>query len=317
MNKSTNQRQTALITGASSGIGRDYAHYLAAHDFDLVITARRTARLTELARELNKSFGTKVKVIAADLAKPETPVRLAAEIAKQNIQIDYLVNNAGYSVPNTFDREKWNKHRDMIQVMAMAVTELCHIFAPLMAARGTGYIVNVASVAAYIPGSSGDTLYTAIKAYVVRLSQSLYLEYRNRGVNVIAVCPGYTYSEFHDVNGSRTRMNRMPQFVWLEGPRVVSDAHTAVEAGKGPVLINGLLYRLLAFMVKSMPENLLLRLFFAPRRRPQQSTQPPQAKLAKAAVKKAAPKKKPATKTASKKAPRKKSPVRKPRQTKN
>jgi short-subunit dehydrogenase len=300
-NKKT--RFTALITGASAGIGRDYARYLAARDYDLVLTARRTDRLEALASELTAAFGVKVTVLTADLVAPEAPAELAATLKKKRIQIDYLVNNAGYSVPGLFEQASWRAQSDMIQVMATAVTEFCHIFAPQMAARGHGRIVNVASVAAFLPGTKGGTLYSPIKAFVMRLSQSLALEYKEHGVHVIALCPGFTWSEFHDVAGNRNAMNKLPNFVWLEGPRVVDDAHRAVENGKGPVIVNGWIYRLLTSFLKIMPENLMSK--FSGRgtrnRVVKKSDQAPRAKTAQPASKKPAAKKPVAKKPVAKK----------------
>lgn len=288
---------TALITGASAGIGRDYARYLAMRDYDLVITARRTPRLNKLAKELEKAYGTQVSVIAADMAKPETPAKLAAEIKKKKIAIDYLVNNAGYGVAESFTKSKWKTQNDMIQVMLTGLTELAHLFAADMVKRGHGYIVNVASVAAYLPGTPGNTLYGPIKAYVKSFSQSLYRELRPRGVNVVALCPGYTYTEIHDVAGTRDRMNKMPKFIWLESPRVVRESHLAVRTGSGPVVINGGIYSLLATLFSILPDNLITR-----------AKKPAAAKpAAKPAAKTTAkPTSKPATKAAAKKAPAKK-----------
>ena len=144
-------RKTALITGASAGIGRDYARYLAAEGYDLILTARRKARLEEVARELSGAFGTQATVLTADLTDPAAPTKLAADIRKKGLQVDYLVNNAGYQVPGFFDRVRWDVQRDMIQIMMTAVAELCHIFGPEMAARGFGRIVNISSVAAFVP----------------------------------------------------------------------------------------------------------------------------------------------------------------------
>lgn len=253
----TKPRFTALITGASSGIGRDYARYLAARDYDLVLTARRTERLEELAKELKTAFGSKVTVLPMDLIDPAAPAQLATAIKRRRLKIDYLVNNAGYEVVGRYEKASWQAQADMIQVMVTAVAQLCHIFAPLMAERGHGRIVNIASVAAFLPGTPSRTLYAPVKAFVLRLSQSLALEFKSRGVNVIAVCPGFTWSEFHDVAGTRNAMNKMPGFMWLEGPRVVNDAHVAVENGKGAVVINGLLYRVLVFCFNVLPDNLM------------------------------------------------------------
>jgi short-subunit dehydrogenase len=191
------------------------------------------------------------------LEKPETPSQLAAEINKRKIHIDYLVNNAGYSLAGRFTKHKWAARAAMIQCMLTAVTELCYIFAPQMAAKGEGYIVNVASAAAFLPGSTADPLYGPVKSYVKKLSQSLYQEYKPQGVNIVASCPGYTYTEIHDVAGTREAMNRLPKFIWLQGPTVVRESHIAVINGKGPVLINGWPYRLVAFILNFIPDNLL------------------------------------------------------------
>lgn len=254
-----NLNRTALITGASAGIGRDYARLLAARGYNLILTARRADRLKALADELTNGFQIQVTCLPDDLADPKAPARLAQKIAAAGLQVDYLVNNAGYSVPGFYRDVRWDVERDMIQVMVTAVAELSHIFGRDMAERGYGRIVNVASVAAYLNGSAGSTLYSATKAFVQRLSQSLAIEYRGTGVHVIAVCPGFTYSDFHDVVGNRAQMNRLPKFLWLEGPRVVREAHEAVEQNSGPIVINGLVYKLLAYGMRLLPENFLTR----------------------------------------------------------
>ena len=298
---------TALITGASSGIGRDYARYLAQRDYDLVITARRAPRLNQLAKELEKAYGTKVTVITADMAKPDTPTKLAAEIKKKKINIDYLVNNAGYGVAEKFTKSKWKTQQDMIQVMLTGLTELAHIFAADMVKRGNGYIVNVASVAAYLPGTPGNTLYGPIKAYVKSFSQSLYRELRPHGVNVVASCPGYTYTEIHDVAGTRDQLNRMPKFIWLESPRVVREAHLAVRTGSGPVVINGAIYSILASIFSILPDNLITRAKKPSAKKPAAAKAPAKKPVAKkAAAKKPVAKKAVAKKPAAKKAPAKK-----------
>ena len=260
MNTPPTLRKTALITGASAGIGRDYARYLAAEGYDLILTARRKARLEEVARELSGAFGTQVAVLTADLTDPAAPTKLAADIQKKGLQVDYLVNNAGYQVPGFFDRVRWDVQRDMMQIMMTAVAELCHIFGPEMATRGFGRIVNISSVAAFVPGQAGGALYPSVKAFVLRLSQSLATEYQTAGVHVVAVCPGFTWSEFHDVVGNRAQMNKLPSFMWLDGPKVVSDAHNAVEAGRGPVVVNGWVYKVLATLLQIIPDNWVGRL---------------------------------------------------------
>ena len=307
---------TALITGASAGIGRDYARYLAARNYDLVLTARRTARLTKLAKELEKAFEIKVTVLPADLDKPETPAKLAAEIKKRKIHIDYLVNNAGYSLVGRFTKHKWTARAAMIQCMLTAVTELCYIFAPEMAKKGRGHIVNIASAAAFLPGSRSDALYAPIKAYVKGLSQGLYQEFKPQGVNIVAACPGYTYTEIHDVSGTREAMNRLPKFIWLQGPTVVRESHVAVMAGRGPVVINGFVYKLVAFLLSFIPDNLLTATGGPKKAKPKKAiAKKPAAKKAvakKPAAKKAVAKKPAAKKAVAKKPAAKKAVAKKP-----
>lgn len=300
---------TALITGASSGIGRDYARYLAARDYDLVITARRRPRLNALAKELEKGFGINVTIIAADMAKPTTPAKLAAELKQKKIQISYLVNNAGYGISAKFVKSPWRNQQAMLQVMLTGLSELAHLFGAQMVARGHGSIVNVASVAAYLPGTPGSTLYGPIKAYVKVFSQSLYREMRPKGVNVVALCPGYTHSEIHDVSGMREAMDKMPNFVWLDGPRVVREAHYAVQRGKGPIVVPGALYSFLSNLFSLMPDNLITR---ARRKPAQEKTKSPKQKAKKAVSKKAVSRKVTAKKPATKKSTAKKPPAKKP-----
>lgn len=257
MTNSASEKRTALITGASAGIGRDYARFLAARGYNLILTARRADLLETLRAELSAAFGTTVHCFPDDLADPGAPARLDKKIKQAGLQVDYLVNNAGYSVPGFFKDVRWEAQRDMMQVMVNAVVELSHLMGNDMAARGYGRIVNIASMAAYLNGSAGSTLYSAIKAFVLRFSQSLAIEYRGSGVNVVVTCPGFTRSDFHDVAGNREKMNKLPSILWLDGPRVVREAHEAVEIGKGPIVITGWIYKALGFIFRLLPENIM------------------------------------------------------------
>ena len=310
MNTPPTLRKTALITGASAGIGRDYARYLAAEGYDLILTARRKTRLEEVARELSGAFGTQVTVLTADLTDPAAVTKLSADIRKKRLQVDYLVNNAGYQVPGFFDRVRWDVQRDMMQIMMTAVAELCHIFGPEMAARGFGRIVNISSVAAFVPGQAGGALYPSVKAFVLRLSQSLATEYQTAGVHVVAVCPGFTWSEFHDVVGNRAQMNKLPGFMWLDGPKVVSDAHNAVEAGRGPVVVNGWVYKVLATLLQIIPDNWVGRL--AARGTRNSALRPEDARDEPVSPTPKGPTKKPAKRSNGKSSRTAKTPARKP-----
>jgi len=252
-------RPTALVTGASAGIGAAIARELAARGHDLVLTARRAARLQELADQLGDAYGIRAQVMAEDLADPLAPRRLADAIEEHGLAIDLLVNNAGYGVPGRFEDAAWGTHEAFLQVLLRAPTELAYRLLPGMLERGHGRIVNVASLAGHLPGSAGHTLYAAVKAYMIRFSQSLHLENRARGIHVCALCPGFTYSEFHDVTGARELVSRMPRWMWMDADTVARQGLDAVERGEA-VYVNGRVNRMIKALSKALPDRLALRL---------------------------------------------------------
>jgi short-subunit dehydrogenase len=249
---------TALITGASSGIGEAFADVFAAEGFDLVITARREDRLHAVADRLRRQHGGRVDVVATDLAQRDAPARLFEELSARAIVVDALVNNAGYGVPGAYLASPWARHDQFLQVMVTAVAELTHRFLPGMVERGYGRIINVASLAGLTPPPAGHTLYAASKAFVIKFSEALSHEVIGRGVHVTAVCPGFTLSEFHDVTGTRDKMNRLPRWMWMDAPTVARQGFDAVTRGT-PVYVNGRLNRTIATLVRVLPESLVRR----------------------------------------------------------
>lgn len=252
-------RPLSLVTGASAGIGTAFARALAARGHDLALTARRTERLEALAAELRQQHGGAVTVLTADLADPAAPASLCDEMAQRGLAVDWLVNNAGYGVPGTFVANDWHTHADSLQVLLTAPTELAWRLLPGMRQRGYGRIVNVASLAGHVPGTAGHTLYAATKSYLIKFSQSLALENRDRHVHVCALCPGFTRSEFHDVTGTRALMNKLPGFMWQAAEEVVQEGIDAVERGEA-VLVTGRVNRFIKGMFKLVPDRLALRL---------------------------------------------------------
>lgn len=243
----------ALVTGASSGIGAAIAREYARRGVPLVLSARRIERLEALASELRAQVP--VACIAADLADPAAPARLQAELAVRGIFVSRLVNNAGYGVPGRFLSSGWDAHRDFMQVLVGSVLELTHRLLPAMEAAGHGRILNVASLAGLVPASAGHTLYGASKAFVIRFSESLARESAPRGVHVTALCPGMTWTEFHDVNGMRERVSRLPRWLWMEAADVARLGVDAVERGDARC-VPGAANRLLAGLAKYLPERL-------------------------------------------------------------
>jgi len=244
--------KTALVTGASSGIGKAFAELLARQGYAVVLTARRADRLETLAAELKQKYGVATHTLAADLAQRDASQQIASELASRGLRIDFLVNNAGYGQPGSYVDVPWADHEKFMQVMVTAVLDLTYRLLPGMIERGWGRIINVASVAGLVPSPAGHTLYGASKAFLIRVSEALASENMPKGINVTAVCPGFTWSEFHDVTGTRDRMNKMPGFLWLKADDVAREGYQAVMNGR-PVVVNGAIYRVLVWLTGAMP----------------------------------------------------------------
>jgi short-subunit dehydrogenase len=249
-------RRRALVTGASSGIGEAFARVLAERGHDLILTARRQDRLESLATELRGAFSVDVVVFADDLADPLAPERLASAIAQRMLPVDILINNAGFGVPGSYATTTWAQQRDFLQVLVVAVAELTHRLLPGMVARRWGRIINVASLAGLLPGVAGHTLYAASKSFVISFSESLALEVASHGINVTATCPGFTFTEFHDVTGTRAQMSAMPTFMWLDAEPVARGSYDAVMAGS-TVYVPGRLNRSIASLGRVLPRRVV------------------------------------------------------------
>lgn len=242
----------ALVTGASAGIGAAFARKLAEGGANLILTARRADRLDALAAELKAAHGVETRVIAADFARPEAPADLFDEIAREGLPVDILINNAGYGLPGYYLSHDWDAHRDFLEVMVTSYAHLVRLALPGMQERGFGRIVQVASLAGLTPGSAGHTLYGASKAFLIAFSQSLAAESEGTGVKASALCPGFTYSEFHDVNATRGLVSQLPKYMFMQAEPVVAGALRAVEAGH-VVYVPGLWNKFVAWLAKALP----------------------------------------------------------------
>ena len=248
-------RRLALVTGASAGIGAAFARILASHGYDLALTARRTDRLEKLAEEVRLRSGVETLTVAADLADPEGPGQILDTLTAHGRTVDFLVNNAGYGLPGVYAETRWADQAAFLQVMLHAPCELAHRVLPGMVARRFGRIVNVASLAGLIPGAAGHTLYGASKSFLIKFSQSLHLETRDEGVHVSALCPGFTYSEFHDVNGTRAMVSQStPAWAWLGADEVAAAGYEAVEANRA-VCVPGAPNKAVAAFAKLVPDD--------------------------------------------------------------
>ena len=245
---------TALITGASSGIGEAFACRLARDGVELVLVARREDRLQALAARLRSEHGIEVHVLPGDLADPGTPARLLRSIHELGLEVDLLVNNAGYGLRESMYDMSIEELHDFMQVLLRSWVDLVHGVLPGMLSRGNGRIINVASVASYLSVTS-RSLYGPIKAFILQWSKTLHQDLASRGVNTTALCPGYTQTEFFDVNGARDRVQRVPKMLWLKPEAVVDQALRAVDRGR-PVCIPGFLYRCICRFAPLLPARL-------------------------------------------------------------
>lgn len=257
----TAARRTALVTGASAGLGVEFARQLAERDYDLVLVARRRDRLEQLAAELRDRSAVRVEVVTADLAETDAPELIADRVAELGLAVDYLVNNAGSAGPDLLDDRDWSEQASFLQLMMTSMAHLCHLFAPGMRERGFGRILNVASVAGRI-ARANDLNYGPSKSYVVALSEALHLTLKHHGVNVCALCPGFTHTEFHEVAGMHDMKAASPRILWYDADVVVREGLAAVEKG-WCVYCSGRLYRFLDPLLQSLGTRPIVRRFTA------------------------------------------------------
>lgn len=248
-----------LITGASSGIGAALAEQFAARGHHLVLTARRRERLEALATGLHRRHGVAVTVISCDLADPGGVDSLLAELHSLGLEVTTLINNAGFGLRGDFAGSDWSRDAAMLQLMLMAPARLCHQLLPPMLARGSGTIINVASLAGLVPGLPGSTLYSATKAFLIRFSQSLAAETAPAGLRVLAVCPGYVRSEFHAVLGVEERMQRLPGLFWMDAGELARRIGRALDR-RTVVQVPGLINGLIALLARLLPEAVAVRI---------------------------------------------------------
>ncbi len=227
---------TALITGGTAGIGLSFAQRLADRGDDLVLVARDQERLEATAEHLRTAYSVTVEVLAADLSVREDVKRVEARLADAERPIDLLVNNAGFGLKKPFLANDVDTEQNMLDVLVVAVMRLSHAALGPMVARGNGAIINVSSVAGYLPRGT----YSAAKAYVTSFSRWAHTEYADKGVRVMALCPGFVKTEFHErMKVSRTSA---PDFMWLDSDRLVDDALADLDANKA-VSVPSALYK--------------------------------------------------------------------------
>jgi short-subunit dehydrogenase len=244
-------KKWALVTGATSGIGESFTRLLAAKGFNLVLVARDEARLHERALGLKENFSAESVVIVADLATEAGCAKVEDYIRANEIEV--LINNAGFGINKAFTMSDLAKEEEVLKVLVRTPMRLMHVALPAMKERNSGVIINVSSVASFIAGGA----YSAAKAYLTVLSESLSTELSATNIKVSALCPGFTRTEFHQ--RGRMKMAGLPNFMWLDSDVLVAKAWKDAITGK-PVSIPGWQYKVLIGLISVMPRTVVRRL---------------------------------------------------------
>jgi hypothetical protein len=248
--------KTALVTGASSGIGEAFARHLAADGWQLILVARRLERLEQISQNIANQGLHAPRLIAADLGK-EADLSSIEQIIRDSSPLDLLVNNAGFGMSGYFTKIDIEAHMQMIQLHVTASVRLAYAALPAMIARRQGAIINVSSVVAFVPW--GNVTYNATKAYLVTFSEALSAELKNRGVRVQALCPGYTTTEFFSSpHLSRERAFPLPGWLWYSPEYVVKESLKALARNK-IICVPGFPYRVIAGLGRNSFTSPVLR----------------------------------------------------------
>jgi short-subunit dehydrogenase len=249
--------QTALITGATSGIGKAFAERFAAMGYDLILTGRRRQIITEIARKLKKTYRIQVTVIIAELTHEKGISSVITAIQKAD-RLSVLVNNAGYGVEGLFKNLTVTEHLDMMSVHMNAPMRFIHAALPRMLEQKNGIIINVASLGAFAPAPING-IYGGTKSFLVVLTESLHMEVRRHGVRVQALCPGFTHTDFHRKMGVEEELNRNKAVVWMTPKQVTVISMKCLEKGK-VVCIPGFNNKILYALTRLTPRRLYYRM---------------------------------------------------------
>ncbi len=243
----------ALITGASSGLGAEFARQLAARGYNLILAARRADRMEALKREIGEtSSATQIEIIVSDLSTDDGPQKLYDAIKQKNLPVDVLINNAGFGIYGRYAETDWARERELLQVDIFAVAHLTKLFATDMIARGGGHILQVSSIGGYQPTPT-YAIYSGAKAFVLLFGEALNFELKRKNVKVTVLSPGVTATEFLDVAGQRRTLYQ--KLTMMQAPRAVREGLNALFRGK-PSVVAGLLNAFLTWSTRLLPRRL-------------------------------------------------------------
>jgi short-subunit dehydrogenase len=253
--------RTAVITGASSGIGLAMTQLLAAKGYAVLPLARREDRLASLSEHVRERWGVAAEPIVADLSESATPARVIADLTNRGQRVDVLVNNAGFSKLGRYDTISWPEHEERVRVLGLATLELTHRALPHMVERRWGRIINVASIAGLFSGTPQDVLYSATKSMVIKFSEGIDAEFHSLGIHCVASLPGFTDTEIFEASGFADEVAANPLYrrALMPPETVAREAYAAVMAGRSFVT-HGAHHKVLGLALTHMPRALRLRL---------------------------------------------------------
>lgn len=243
----------ALITGATAGIGASFAQLLAEKGFNVVLVARDKSRLDSTADHLSKTYGVMCEVVQADLSTDEGVSRTERRLMSLSEPINVLINNAGFGINKSFLLSDIEAEKQLLEVLVQTPMRLMHAVPPIMKSQNSGTVINVSSVAGWIAGGT----YSAAKSYLTVLSESLHTELRGTNVQVTALCPGFTRTEFHQ--RGRMKMQALPSFMWLKSEDVVAQAWNDSQKGKA-LSVPGWQYVILSFITRFGPRPMIRKI---------------------------------------------------------
>lgn len=250
-------RPLALVTGASAGIGAAFARAYAAKGYDVALVARRADRLEALASELSAAHGIEAFAIPQDLGAWDACEAVMAAVTARGRAVDALVNNAGFSIAQSFAAVPWSRQRDFLMTLVVNACGLGSLAIPGMLARGRGEIVNIGSLAAFAPGVAGHSLYPGAKMLILKWTQSLAAELEGTGVRAVCVCPGFTLTEFSEANGTKAVMDEAPRRFFQTPEQVVEATFGALARGQ-VVIVPAWWNKLAVALMKLTPEWILI-----------------------------------------------------------
>lgn len=250
--------KTALVTGASSGIGAAFAKELANRQNNLVLIARSQDKLEQLAQQLQQQHQIKVEIIVHDLSVPGAASSVYDQITQKRVTIDTLINNAGFGDYGKFNERQLSRQVEMIQLNITTLVELTYLFLTPMQHRGSGSIINVASIAGFQP-LPYLSVYAATKAFVLSFTEALWAENQNTGVDILALCPGPTESQFFEVADFPASFDRQNKGGYISASEVVQEALKALEKHHSTVVTGGLNNQIIVNIPRVLPREFLLK----------------------------------------------------------